>query len=193
MVMQIRPRAARLRRLSQSLPKNDSGLTLRIKFISAAAHICLPQRTQKSAGNLFDHDVGDGHERFGNSNLLADFSLGARADNWRVPYLGLTSRRLIEGPGDGLNEHPQPSHHRHCNCGKVEQFDHAGTHADSTRARSRSCYVRSPTSALRANSGSCHCGVHAPRSKRPFRFPHESPKALQFQIALGNGLVRRSC
>ena len=75
--------------------------------------------------------TGGEHERSGNSNLLADFSLGARADNWRVPYLGLTSRRLIEGPGDGLNEHPQPSHHRHCNCGKVEQFDHTGTHADS--------------------------------------------------------------
>jgi hypothetical protein len=60
MVMQMRPRAARRRQLSQSLPKKDSGLTLRIKFISAAAHIFLPQRTQKSAGNLFDHDVGTG-------------------------------------------------------------------------------------------------------------------------------------
>ena len=89
--------------------EEDSGLTLRIKFICAITHIFLPQRTQKSAGNLFDHDVGDGHERFGNSNLLADFSLGARVDNWRVPYLELTSRRLIEGPAMASTSiHSQP-------------------------------------------------------------------------------------
>jgi hypothetical protein len=61
--------------------------------------------------------MGGEHERFGNSDLRTDFGLGAGADDWRVPYLGLTSRRLIEGPGDGLNEQPHPTDHHHCNGG----------------------------------------------------------------------------
>ena len=48
-------------------------------------------------------------------------------------------------------------------------------------------------SALLVNSGTRRRSENVVRSKRPLCFLHELPKALQFQIALGNALVRRSC
>jgi len=72
--------------------------------------------------------TGGEHERFGNSNPCTDFSLGARADDWRVPYLGLTSRRLIDCPLDAFNNHPNPSRHRHRNGDEVERSEPTRTH-----------------------------------------------------------------
>jgi hypothetical protein len=64
------------------IPTKDSGLNwgVRVSLSLRRTHMFCPKevklRRQLSAG----HDVGGEHERFGDGNIRADFSLGARAD-----------------------------------------------------------------------------------------------------------------
>src|SRR5438128_10327173 len=99
-----------------------------------------------------------------------------------------SEHRLSDCPNHGLNEHPHPTRHRHCNGGEVEQSEQADTHDHSSLTAPRGIILIAVamTPALRVNYGTGLLCIHYVPNVGAFFLLNQFPEPLQLHIALGN-------